>query len=260
MKLQRLTIVFAMLSCIAAPVAVRSQDKQEDRSSQQMNALPNLFQVSTLDALSQGVFEGAYTVGQLKQKGDFGLGTYDGLNGEMVVLDGRVYHAYYDGTTKEAADSETAPFAAVTFFRPQVNYTITGKTMAEISAWLTTVLPSANLSYAVKITGLFTAVETRAITKQSMPYPTLAAASVGEAVFNYTDLEGTAVVLRAPSFEKGINVVGDHFHFVSKDHTKAGHALALTTGTVKVEIMALPETTLWLPTNKYFLDATLPYN
>lgn len=260
MKLQRFTPVLAVLACIASSGAAYSQQNQENRSSQNIYVQPNLFQVSTLDALSQGVYEGAYTVGQLKQKGDFGLGTYDGLNGEMVVLDGHIYHSYYDGSTKEAADSETAPFAAVTFFRSQATYTISGKTEAEISTWLTSVLPSANLSYAIKITGLFSTLETRAITKQTKPYPTLAVASATEAVFNYTDVEGTAVVLRGPAFEKGINVVGDHFHFISKDHTKGGHALALTTGNVKVEIMAIPETTILLPTNTYFLNATLPYN
>ncbi|RXH55963.1 acetolactate decarboxylase [Granulicella sibirica] len=256
MKGHRLFIaVFACALTIQA-----SAQKEDERSSWKGDELPLLFQVSTLDALSQGVFEGSYSVGQLKRQGDFGVGTYDGLNGEMVVLDGHVYHAYADGTTKEAGDNELAPFAAVTFFKPQYSFTLTGKTMAEISTALTSQLPSANLSYAIKITGAFTTLQTRAIAKQTMPYPTLVVASAGEVVFNYNDVEGTAVVLRGPAFEKGINVVGDHFHFVSKDHTKAGHVLALTTGTVKVEVMVLPQTTLWLPLNKYFLNATLPYN
>lgn len=229
------------------------------QQQQQSSALPNLFQVSTLDALSQGVFDGSYTVRDLKRSGDFGLGTYDGLNGEMVVLDGHVYHGYADGTTQEAKDTETAPFAAVTFFHSQTSFTLTGKTMAEVSTALTAALPSANLNYAIRISGHFASVETRAIAKQSKPYPTLATAAASENLFFYTDLDGTAVVLRGPAFEKGINVVGDHFHFVSKDHTKSGHVLALTTGAVTVEIMMIPTTTLWLPLNSGFLNATLPY-
>ena len=253
MSISRRPAVVALLLCAFSPLSA-----QQGKPSNNFPATPLLFQVSTLDALSQGVFEGAYSVGDLKQHGDFGLGTYDGINGEMVVLDGHVYHAYSNGTTAEATDSELAPFAAVTFFRPQATYAIKGLTMAEISEWLNGKLPSPNLNYAIRISGFFSAVQTRAIPKQSKPYPTLAEAMESQVVFNYNDLEGTAVVLRGPAFEKGINVVGDHFHFISRDHSKAGHVLGLTAGAVKVEIMIVPQTTLWLPLNRYFLNATLP--
>lgn len=246
-----LVLCLSTLSVTSIPLGGQSPQGYREQS-------PVLFQVSTLDALSQGVFEGSYPVGLLKREGDFGLGTYDGLNGEMVVLDGHYYHAYSDGSVREAADSELAPFAAVTRFSPQATFTVTGLTMAQISAYLTSVLPSANLSYAIKISGTFATVETRAIPKQSLPYPTLAVATQSEVTFTYTNVVGTAVVIRAPAFEKGINVVGDHFHFVSADRTIAGHALALTTGKVTIQVQVLPQTNLWLPEIKPFLNATLP--
>ena len=46
-----------------------------------------LFQVSTIDALMQGVFDGFYSFNDLMAQGDFGIGTFDALEGEMIALD-----------------------------------------------------------------------------------------------------------------------------------------------------------------------------
>jgi acetolactate decarboxylase len=72
-----------------------------------------LFQVSTLEALKEGVFDGAMTIGALLEHGDFGLGTFDRLDGEMVVLDGVVYQVAADGSVHVANDSARTPFAGV---------------------------------------------------------------------------------------------------------------------------------------------------
>ena len=76
-----------------------------------------LFQISTGTALVQGVHDKAITVGDLRSHGDFGLGTFEGLDGEMVVLDGHFYQAHFDGRITEAPDSAAVPFAVVTNFR-----------------------------------------------------------------------------------------------------------------------------------------------
>src|SRR5512137_1292807 len=66
-----------------------------------------LYQVSTIDALMQGVFDGVEPVAELKKHGDFGIGTFDALDGEMIVLDGIVYQAKADGHIYTAGDSQT---------------------------------------------------------------------------------------------------------------------------------------------------------
>ena len=50
-----------------------------------------IFHYSVLKALDNGVLEGNMKVGELKKHGDFGLGTFNKLNGEMIVLDHVVY-------------------------------------------------------------------------------------------------------------------------------------------------------------------------
>lgn len=47
---------------------------------------PELFQYSTLEALLGGVYDGEVTVGELLTHGDFGLGTFNSLDGEMIIL------------------------------------------------------------------------------------------------------------------------------------------------------------------------------
>lgn len=217
-----------------------------------------LFQVSTLDALSQGIYNGSATVGQLKQQGDFGLGTYAGLDGEMIVLGGHYYHMRANGVLSEAADEEIVPFAAVTQFKAGVQFTVKGATLAELSTLIDAVLPSANFFYAIRIHGMFAAMTTRAIPIQFLPYPPLAQLVPTASMFNSSNIAGTAVDIRSPAFVSGINQAGHHYHFVSDDLKSGGHSLSFTTGQVTVEIQTLRRYSLWLPDDEPFVNATLP--
>jgi len=217
-----------------------------------------LVQVSTLDALLQGIYNGSVTVGQLKRYGDFGLGTYEGLDGEMIAVNGHFYHMRSNGVLTEAADDEVAPFAAVTRFRPEVQFTINQKSMADLSTLLDTVLPSGNYFYAIKIHGTFAVMTTRAIPIQFFPYPPLSQLIPAQAMFSYSNVVGTAVDIRSPAFAAGINQVAHHYHFVSDDLKGGGHALSFMTGQVNVGIQTLRRFDLWLPNDEPFQKATLP--
>jgi acetolactate decarboxylase len=130
-----------------------------------------LFQVSTLDALLQGIYGASMTVGELRQHGDFGLGTYEGVDGEMVLLDGRFYQVRFDGSIAEPAPDTRTPFAAVTTFRPDSTFTIKGANLAQLGDLIDSVLPSKNLFYAVRVRGTFSVINTRSVAKQFLPYP-----------------------------------------------------------------------------------------
>ncbi|MBM3118749.1 MAG: acetolactate decarboxylase [Chloroflexi bacterium] len=77
-----------------------------------------LFQVSTIEALSKGVYDGDVSFKDLKKHGDFGIGTFDGLDGEMVALAGEFYQIKADGKAYAVEDTMVTPFAIVTFFEP----------------------------------------------------------------------------------------------------------------------------------------------
>ncbi|HXB70813.1 MAG TPA: acetolactate decarboxylase [Candidatus Acidoferrales bacterium] len=262
-------MTFALATLLVVPAAV-AQDAAQDSSSlltairsagKSPTALGGgaaLFQVSTLDALSSGLYDGSITVGQLKAQGDFGLGTYEGLDGEMIVLGGVYYHMRSNGALSVAADTEVSPFAAVTRFKAGVTFTVTGATMAQLSTLIDSVLPSKNFFYAIRIHGAFTAMTTRAIPIQNLPYLPLAQVLPTQVSFVSTNIVGTAVDIRSPAFITGINQVGHHYHFVSDDLKSGGHSLSFTTGAVTVEIQTLRRYSLWLPDDEPFVTVTLP--
>lgn len=207
-----------------------------------------LFHVSTLQALSAGLLDGVYPVGQLKLKGDFGLGTYEGFNGEMIFLDGVVYHAYADGRVEVAKDDELCPFAAVVPFSSESLFNITSPmTQPELNTFIASIIPSDNYFYAIKIHGHYEQVTTRAIPLLSRPYPTLSEAEVLEVFFNKRDFNGTSVVLRGPQYTSNLNAAGDHFHFISDDKDFGGHSMNLTITEGTLEIQQIRKFKVWLP-------------
>jgi len=218
-----------------------------------------LFQVSTLDALLQGVYNGTLTVAQLKRHGDFGLGTFEGLDGEMIAVGGHVYHMRSSGVLTEAGDDEVVPFAAMAQFRPDVQFTVNNLSMADLSTVLDTFLPSKNYFYAIRIHGTFSSMMTRAIPLQYVPYPPLSQLLPIQSIFTYSNIVGTAVDIRSPAFAAGINQVAHHYHFVSDDLKGGGHSLSFITGTVNVGMQIMRRYDLWLPNDEPFQKASLPF-
>ena len=94
-------------------------------------------QVSLMQAFMHGEYDGVVTVGDFKAHGDIGLGTFEGVNGEMIVLDGVVYQAAADGSINVMPDNETIPFGTVTFFDEDGNMTnITAKDFNDLTGKL----------------------------------------------------------------------------------------------------------------------------
>lgn len=83
-----------------------------------------LYQVSTSGALVDGIYQGAVRVGTLREHGDLGIGTFENLDGEMVVVDGRFFQVRSDGSVQECDDDALSPFAVVTWFAPEATMTL----------------------------------------------------------------------------------------------------------------------------------------
>jgi len=196
-----------------------------------------LYQVSTLGALVEGVYDGNLAVGELKKHGDLGIGTFDALDGEMVMLDGRVYRVRADGKAEEVADEETTPFAAVTFFEADHTGSLEGPfDLARVEEMLDKVLPTKNIPYAVRIEGTFAHVKTRSIPRQTKPYPRLPEVAAKQPTFEFQNVAGTLVGFRCPPYMKGLNLPGWHLHFLTADRTAGGHVLELVTEKVRFAI------------------------
>jgi acetolactate decarboxylase len=218
-----------------------------------------LFQVSTIDALLQGVFDGFYSFEDLKTHGDFGIGTFDSLDGEMVALDGGYYQVKADGVAYPVQGNMTTPFSTVTYF--QADQTIAIKNagnFSQLSSQMDEKLPSINMFYAIRIDGTFPYVKTRSVPRQEKPYPRLANATKNQSVFEFSNVTGSVVGIWAPEFSKGLNVAGYHLHFITADRKAGGHILDLKVDKAEAKVDITPGFSMQLPTtgNFYKVDLT----
>ena len=212
-----------------------------------------LFQVSTIDALFEGIYDGDITCADLKVHGDFGIGTFNGLDGEMIELGGNFYQVRSDGVAYRADDSTKVHFAEVTFFDPDKTAvldktTCSGMDYKRLEHYLDTLLPTENIFYAVKITGDYDYIKTRSVPRQNRPYLPLVEVVKNQPTFEFHQVKGTIAGFRCPEYVKGINVPSYHFHFITEDGKAGGHLLECRLHNVRVEIdytcgfhMALPE-------------------
>ncbi len=185
-----------------------------------------MYQVSTFNALSQGVYDGSETFGELKGHGDTGLGTLNGLDGELVVLDGTFYQMKADGSVVKVGDDATTPFAVVTFFDADRTIKVTNVTNIDsYLAKLNASLENRNVMYAIEAHGHFDHVKVRSVPVQQKPYQPLAEAVKNQTVFEFDDIDGTIVGVWFPDYLAGVNVAGFHLHFIADDRQRGGHLL-----------------------------------
>ncbi|WP_434968667.1 acetolactate decarboxylase [Microbacterium sp. bgisy207] len=196
-----------------------------------------IHQTSVIAALVDGVYDGETTVGTLRRRGDFGIGTFAGLDGELVLVDGTCYRLRDDGSASVAGDDESVPYAVVTRFTPHHSFTIDGThTRAEVTAMIDATLGSSNYMYAVRVEGVYERMTVRAVHVQQHPYRPLVEATAEQAVTTFSGVRGTVVGFRTPAFEEGLSVPGYHAHFLLSDRTGGGHVLdhVMTHGEVHV--------------------------
>ncbi len=197
-----------------------------------------LYQTSTLGALLAGVYDGEVTVAELTAHGDFGLGTFNALDGEMIVLEGRTWQIKADGKAYPAGESMKTPFAAVTFFRAGQAAALAGAdSLAELCESIDALLPSRDLPYAVRVDGRFRQVKVRSVPRQTRPYRGLAEVVKDQATFELRDVRGVLAGFRLPGYVEGVNVPGYHFHFLTADRSAGGHVLdcRLEAGKVRID-------------------------
>ena len=216
-----------------------------------------VFQVSTSGALVAGVYDNEVTVGTLLKHGNFGLGTFAGLDGEMVVLDGRVYQAHGSGKVAEATADAGAPFAVVTDFTPDRSGTITAVgSFDDLEARCDAFRSSDNIFYAFRLHGQFSHIKTRVVNPPA-PGVALAAAAKSQSEFVFENVVGTLVGIWSPAFASEFSVQGYHFHFISDGRDQGGHVLEVKADTLDVQIEALTDYHLVLPETEAYLKAHL---
>jgi acetolactate decarboxylase len=216
-----------------------------------------LFQVSTSAALVEGVYQGAVRVSRLVRNGDFGVGTFVDLDGEMVVLDGVCYQILANGTVAQVDGDRLIPYAIVTRFSSA--FRADHQEILDFAALVGAcdqLRESSNVFYALQVKGMFHSVHTR-VMKPVPKGTTLSAAASVQQEFRFEELFGTLVGIWSPAFAASFSVPGYHFHFLSADRKSGGHVLDCRAAEVQIEGCAINEMHVSLPETADFLKANL---
>ena len=187
-----------------------------------------MYQVSTLQALAMGYNRAVITVEDLLRHGDTGLGTFEGVDGEMIVVDGICYRATADGTVVQAASDVGVPFASVSHLGDQRRFPLESVTDIEKLKELLTIRIEENFGlnsmHMVRIDGSFDRVCARSETGQLTHHITLKEMLDGnQQDFFFDNVDGTLICVYYPDYMDGFNAPGWHLHFLSADRTRGGH-------------------------------------
>ena len=189
-----------------------------------------IYQVALLQSLTMGYFDGSVTVKQLKMHGDTGIGTFEGLNGEMIVLDGVVYQANQDCKINIMSDKDKIPFSNVTFFDKDFSVklaNVADKESLEKILNAEVDKHGRNSFYMIKLPGTFKEILVRSEAGSKEPYPTLVEALKTQKEITLENVDGTIVGLYCPDYMSSLNSTGWHFHFITADKKLGGHVLGL---------------------------------
>jgi acetolactate decarboxylase len=212
-----------------------------------------LYQTSLMSALMAGIYEGDATYGQIRKFGDFGVGTFNDLDGEMVGFDGTFYQLRSDGSVRLVTDDQKTPFAVVTFFRPEQELDVVQPMTKSDLMTAIEQATDANLFSAVRVDGIFDEIRTRTAQRQVRPFPPLTEAAKHQSEKVFTNVEGTLAGFRSPAYAQGIGVAGFHLHFLRQDKEAGGHALDYQIRTGKVRTCSVHDLRVELPTSPEFL-------
>ncbi|KAG0651514.1 Alpha-acetolactate decarboxylase [Hyphodiscus hymeniophilus] len=218
-----------------------------------------LYQYSIINALMDGVASGGIELSNLQELGDHGLGTFESIDGEMVMIDSISYHLRADGSIETATAHNKLPFAMVTNFTP----TISGRKVSlpdkdAIYKTAKEMFPStSNVYLALKIDGTFQRMKVRAVRGQRYKGQPLSELGDSQAVNEYTNIEGTVFGFRSPPFSQGISVAGGHLHFVSAKRDCGGHVLELEASGAEISGAVIKDVRIELPESVEFNEAKL---
>ncbi len=221
------SIIICLVLLVSATAIGCSRRGESDGVSSSSEYQETLTQISTVGALLDGVYDGVIPYSDLKEYGDFGIGTFEGLDGEMIALNGDFYQVKADGVAYEVEGSVKTPFACVTFFDVDKEAKLSeGMDYADIQEFIDCLIPTENIFYAIKISGTFSYVKTRSVPRQTKPYPPLVEVTKNQPIFEFNDVKGTIVGFRSPPYVAGgVNIPGFHLHFITEDRNAGGHLL-----------------------------------
>lgn len=213
-----------------------------------------LYISAPVNALVEGIFQADTTIAQIREHGDFALGTFNQLDGEMVMFDGRTYQVTGRGEVNLVPDDACSPFAVATFFNELTRDNLPNGfgNLEGLFAILRDMLPSPNMMYALRIEGNFALVRTRSVPRQEV-YRPLVEITKDQPTFERRNTTGSLIGFYTPEFMSSLNVPGFHLHYMSSDYTFGGHLLQCQAVEAVVRLQILRQVCMDLPISLAYL-------
>lgn len=216
-----------------------------------------IYQISTLQALALGYSRSVVTVRELLEHGDIGLGTFEDVNGEMIVVDGQCFRATEDGTVWEANPDMGVPFASVAKAGNASGFEVEDiNDIEKLKEVLTLKIEEdfgLNSMHIARIDGEFRCVCARSESAYRSHHVDLKdILAQTQRDFRFENIAGTLVCLYYPDYMDGINAPGWHVHFLSKDRTKGGHVFDLAVASGKIRLTKISHIEIQLPSEPAF--------
>lgn len=193
-------------------------------------------QAGTLSALMDGGYEGDTSLAELLRLGDQGIGTVQGLDGELIVLDGRAWAARHDGRVDELEPTTLTPFAVVTNFSPSITFEFDDVVaLSTVKDRIDAAVGEAPI-VAIRIDCDVRDLHLRSVARQDPPYRPLGEVVHDQSEWSIETASGTLVGFRFPDASAGVEVPGHHLHFLSTDHRVGGHVIDATLSRATVHL------------------------
>ncbi len=216
-----------------------------------------IYQASTMSALLAGVYDGILGYDQIRQHGNYGIGTFDHLDGEMIGFNGHFYRLRSGCPAIPVTSDDQIAYCTLAYFQPQITKKADrAMNRQDFENLLKSIVPSENLFYAVCIEGTFKEVSTRTVSYQKEHIPMTEAVQTQQVV-QFQNIRGTMVGFWTPIYAQGISVPGYHFHFIDETLQKGGHVFDYIVDSVNISVDQKTHMDLYTPDTELFLHAEL---
>ena len=216
-----------------------------------------IYQTSLMSSLLAGVYRSERTLGDVFTHGEFGLGTFDDLDGEMIAFDGEAHQIFSDGSARVVSYDQHTPFAVVTKFNPSMTLEVSFDEPRSLEDIIDRLAPSQNHFCSIRLDGNFELVRTRTVHRQTPPFKPLVLAVSEQKYFDFRDVSGTLIGFRSPPYTQGVNVAGYHVHFITEQRDGGGHVLEYRIKRGKLQLGLVSKLLIDLPHNNEFDTANL---
>lgn len=211
------------------------------------NSSSVLYQAGSFAIFEKGEYSEVFSIDEMNHLGNFGVGGFEDMDGELLQLDGTVYQITKDGLVNTPPGDTGVCFGNTLNFTPESSYTIQEtSTLEELYAVIKESLPDPEQIYAVRVDGPFTNLSFKSIPIQEKPYPPLSAVIDNQSIFHLENATGTIAGFWFPNWMDGVNYAGFHLHFITDERDAGGHILTAESGVNTLSIQQVSQLNLYL--------------